>query len=201
VLILIFIAAAVATWIAGISLASATDVIDDAYGPGEALGGMILLSIVGSLPEAAITISAAVSKDLGIAAGNLIGGVAIQTLVLAIADRFVRRDRPLTSLASSLVPALEGMLVTAVVGTTIISGLHPESAALGSVGVGSIAIVVIWFIGMKVLAGVKDRPDLVLANTGVPTAQPEPAEKPTKHATRHALGVFGVGALSHCLPV
>jgi cation:H+ antiporter len=195
VLILIFAAAAVATWLAGVRLASATDVIDDAYGLGEALGGMILLSVVGSLPELAITVSAAASGHLGIAAGNLIGGVAMQTLVLAIADRFVRGDRPLTALAGSLVPALEGMLVIAVVGVTIISGLLPESSAVGPVGVGSIAIVVIWFLGMKVLGGVRDRPDLIFGNSGGSTAQSEPAAKPSKHTTRRALGVFGVGAV------
>ena len=44
---------------------------------GEALGGMILLSVAGSLPELDITISAAVAGNLGMAAGNLIGGVAM----------------------------------------------------------------------------------------------------------------------------
>ena len=195
VLVLIFVAAAVATWIAGVRLASATDVIDEAYGLGEALGGMILLSIVGSLPEVAITVSAAASGNLGIAAGNLIGGVAMQTLVLAIADRFVRGDRPLTALASSLVPALEGILVIAVVGTTMISGLLPESAAIGRVGAGTIAIVVIWAVGMKVLDGVRNRPDLTFADPGVPTARSETDEQPPKDATRRALVVFGAGAV------
>jgi cation:H+ antiporter len=37
---------------------------------------MILLSVAGSLPELAITISGAVAGNLGMAAGNLIGGVA-----------------------------------------------------------------------------------------------------------------------------
>jgi len=46
--------------VAGVNLANATDLLDDRYGLGEALGGMILLSVAGSLPELAITISAAV---------------------------------------------------------------------------------------------------------------------------------------------
>jgi hypothetical protein len=66
--------AVLATWVAGVNLAKATDQLDDRYGLGEALGGMILLSVAGSLPELAITVSAAVAGDLGLAAGNLIGG-------------------------------------------------------------------------------------------------------------------------------
>jgi cation:H+ antiporter len=80
-LLLVFVAAAIVTWIAGVSLARATDLLDDHYGLGEAIGGMILLSVAGSLPEVAIMLSAASSGHLDIAAGNLIGGVAMQTFV------------------------------------------------------------------------------------------------------------------------
>lgn len=198
VLLLLFGGAALATWVAGVRLAAATDVIDDAYDLGEALGGMILLSVVGSLPELAITVSAAANGDLGIAAGNLIGGVAMQTFVLVIADRAIRGDRPLTTAAGSLVPALEGMLVVVVVAITMMSGLLPASASLGSVSVGSIAIVASWLVGMKILSGVRDRTDLTLAPIGAaptPVVEDTPTEKPDRRATRRALVVFGVGAV------
>ena len=38
---------ALATWVAGVDLAKATDLLDDRYGLGEALGGMIPLSATG----------------------------------------------------------------------------------------------------------------------------------------------------------
>jgi cation:H+ antiporter len=63
-LLAIFVGAALATWVAGVNLAKATDLLDDRYGLGEALGGMILLSVAGSLPKLAITISAAVAGTL-----------------------------------------------------------------------------------------------------------------------------------------
>ena len=89
-LIIVFVAAAIATWIAGLYLSRATDALDVRLGLGEALGGMILLAVAGSLPELAITVSAVAEGELGIAAGNLIGGIAMQTLVLVICDRVVR---------------------------------------------------------------------------------------------------------------
>ena len=58
-LLLIFLAAAGATWAAGISLSKATDALDARLGLGDELGGLILLAIAGTLPELAITISAA----------------------------------------------------------------------------------------------------------------------------------------------
>ncbi len=127
-LMLIFVSAAIVTWIAGVSLAKATDVLDDRFGLGEAIGGMILLSIAGSLPELAITLSAARSGHLDIAAGNLIGGVAMQTFVLVIADFFGRGRTPLSTAAASLIPALEGLLVIAIVCVTAMGGTSSRPA-------------------------------------------------------------------------
>jgi cation:H+ antiporter len=180
-LLAVFVAAALATWVAGVNLAKATDQLDERYGLGEALGGMILLSVAGSLPELAITISAAVAGNLGMAAGNLIGGVAMQTLVLVIADRFVRGDRPLSTAAASLIPALEGMLVIAVVCVTVMSAVLPASAAIGPLGLGAIGIVVIWGVGIIALNRTRDRADLALVAGGaggpatVATGDPAPA--------------------------
>ncbi|MCM8611949.1 sodium:calcium antiporter [Accumulibacter sp.] len=179
-LLLVFAAAAVATWIAGVWLARATDVLDDRFGLGETIGGMVLLSITGALPELAITISAVTSGHLDIAAGNLIGGVAMQTLVLVIADRFVTGSRPLSTVSASLLPALEGVLVIAVVGITVMSGLLPASAAVGPIGVGSIAIFVVWLVGMLALARCRDRKDMDLV---IPA---EPATTTTEAAIDRA---------------
>ncbi|WP_374690652.1 sodium:calcium antiporter [Accumulibacter sp.] len=181
-LLLVFAGAAVATWIAGVWLAKATDVLDDRFGLGETIGGMVLLSITGALPELAITISAVSSGHLDIAAGNLIGGVAMQTLVLVIADRFVSGPRPLSTASASLLPALEGVLVICVVGITVMSGLLPATAAVGPLGAGSIAIFVVWLVGMLALARCRDRKDMDLVVAAPPAAPPATpaADRPGK---------------------
>src|SRR5881275_3041140 len=114
-LILIFLAAAAGVWIAGIELSKTTDVLSERLHLGEAIGGLLLLAIATNLPEIAITTSAALAHNLGIAIGNILGGIAIQTVVLVILDLFGlgRRDA-LSYVGSSLQLVLEGGLVIAV---------------------------------------------------------------------------------------
>ena len=70
---------------------------------------MILLAIAGTLPELAITVSAAASGHLSLAAGNLIGGIAIQTMVIVLCDAAASRTQSLTFLVGSLIPVLEAL--------------------------------------------------------------------------------------------
>src|SRR5262245_43046329 len=121
-LLLVFIAAAAATWVAGTFLSKATDVLDDRFDLGEAVGGMLLLGLAGSLPELAITCSAALSGDLSLAVGNLLGGIAMQTLVLVLFDRVSGREKPLTSLTSDISPLLASMLVIVIVSVAVMGG-------------------------------------------------------------------------------
>src|SRR6266508_3787815 len=103
VTLLIFAAAAAVVWLAGIRLSTTTDVLATRLGLGEALGGLILLAIATNLPEIAITVSAALANNLGIAIGNILGGIAIQTVVLAVMDAVgLGRDDGLTYRSASL---------------------------------------------------------------------------------------------------
>jgi cation:H+ antiporter len=147
-LLLAFIAAGAATWVAGVTLSKATDALDVRLNLGEALGGMILLAIAGSLPELAITITAAAGGHLGLAAGNLIGGIAIQTLVLVVCDPIASDEFPLTFLVGSLMPVFEALLVIIVVVVTVAGGLLKPTTAIGTVSPASIATVVLWVLGM-----------------------------------------------------
>jgi cation:H+ antiporter len=150
-LVALFAGGAIAIWIAGLVLSKATDALDDRLGLGEAIGGMVLLAIAGSLPELAITVSGSLQGNLDLVAGNLIGGIAMQTLVLAIADATVKGDKPLSYLVGSLLPVFEGLLVVLIVAWALMGGLLPDSVAVGSVSPVSIAIVVSWFAGMVLL--------------------------------------------------
>ena len=148
-LVLIFVAASAATWVAGVALSKTTDALDARFGLGDELGGLILLAVAGSLPELAITISAAASGNLALAAGNLIGGIAVQTMVLLVCDFAVGPSRPLTYLVGRLTPVLEGLLVILVVaGVEMGALLKPSTAIGGRVSPASLGIVVVWVVGL-----------------------------------------------------
>lgn len=126
-LVLIFLAAAVAVWLAGIQLSHSTDALDSRLGLGEALGGVILLAVATNQPEIAITASAALAHDLGIAIGNILGGIATQTVVLVALDVARGRESALTTRAASLVLGLEGLLVIVVLAISVMGAQLPSA--------------------------------------------------------------------------
>ncbi len=151
VLIVIFLAGSAATWAAGVFLSDATDVVDRRFNLGEAMGGLILLGVAGTLPEIAITASAALSGHLGLATGNLLGGIAMQTLVLVLLDATSRSKTPLTALSTVLEPIIEAIFVVMLVTMALLGPLLPASVAIGPVSPISILIVITWFFGLLVL--------------------------------------------------
>ena len=197
-LVLVFAAGAVATWIAGTALSKTTDVIDRRFDLGEALGGVILLAVAGSLPELAITVSAAASGNLELAAGNLIGGIAVQTMVLVICDAAASRTQALTYLVGSLIPVLEGLLVIFVVSGVLMGSLLPESTAIGPLSPASLAIAVIWLGGVWLLNTVRRRPAWKIDMPGSRPGrrhhrEPQPAVQTM--GARRALVLFAVASL------
>jgi len=199
-LLAVFVVGAVATWLAGSALSRTTDVIDRRFSLGDALGGMILLAIAGTLPEIAITVSAAAKGDLGLAAGNLIGGIAVQTMVLVFCDVAGSGRQSLSYLVGSLVPVLEALLVVLVVSAALMGALLPESTRVGPVSPASLAIVVVWLAGLYALNRVRNAPAWQAVMPRSPRGSADrrrahPVEKPTPQTTRRALIGFGVGCL------
>jgi cation:H+ antiporter len=200
-LLLIFFAASAATWTAGVALSKTTDALDARLGLGDELGGLILLSVAGSLPELAITISAAAQGNLPLAAGNLIGGIAIQTMVLLVCDFVVGPSRPLTYLVGALTPVLEALLVVMVVAGVEMGALLKESTAIGGrVSPASLGIVVIWVVGLYVINRARKDPRWSVSMPGSRPGRhrrsqphPEQAHPYAGASTARVAAIFGIG--------
>ncbi|WP_159601069.1 sodium:calcium antiporter [Agromyces humi] len=204
-LAVIFVAAAAVVWVAGIQLSRTTDVLDARLGIGSALGGLIVLAIATNLPEIAITVSAAMSGDISVAVGNILGGIALQTVVLVILDVFGRRApgaRPLTYRAASLVLGVEAVMVVAIL-TVVVAGTQlPDSAIFGRLTADVVLIAVLWVAALLLVR----RASAALpwqATGAAPPSSPVPRRRRSRpeppHAsmsTTKAWVVFTIGALA-----
>ena len=204
VLVAVFLAAVVVTWTAGIFLSDTTDVVDDRFDLGEALGGLILLGIAGTLPEIAITVSGAIQGNLGLVTGNLLGGIAMQTLVLVLLDAASRSPTPLSSLSKVLEPIIEAIFVIILVTLALLGPLLPASVSIGPVSPISILIVITWFFGLLILNRLRSSERWSVASQQVDTAMviqapPAPKVRPNRYersSTRTVIIAFIAAAVA-----
>ncbi|GAA5228793.1 sodium:calcium antiporter [Paeniglutamicibacter antarcticus] len=205
ILILIFIAAAVVIWFAGIQLSNKTNILDQRFHLGSALGGLILLAIATNLPELAITVSAAISGNLEVAVGNILGGIALQTVVLVVLDVFgVKGKHPLTYKAASLTLVIEALTVVAVLGIVIAGSQMPTGLIFAGLTPAGVLIAATWVIGLMLVH--RAQKHLPWQEQGeAPQSQTEPKghsktkAQPNdnkKHGTGASVAIFAIAAIA-----
>lgn len=204
-LIIIFLAAAAAIWVAGVFLSNTVDVLDSRLHLGAALGGTIVLAVATNLPEIAITASAALQHAVAVAVGNILGGIAIQTLVLVALDAFgVRPRRPLTYQAASLTLVLEAALVIAVLVAVVMGTQLPAHLYYLRLTPSSVLILLLWLAGMLLLSRAQrglpwqdsgEAPDNQQPRKGHAKQQKETAATEKGTSTARAAVIFGVAAV------
>ena len=189
VLLVVFVVAAGLIWVSGVKLSETTDVLDSRLHLGSAFGGLIVLAVATNLPEIAITVSASVSGHVEVAVGNILGGIGLQTVVLAVLDFFGRRGsgvRPLTYRAASLTLVLEGLVVVGVLSVVIAGSQLPASLELARLTPDVVLIAALWVVGLFLVQR---------AGKGLPWHEdgeaPEASPHPVGHRTRDHAGGSG----------
>lgn len=133
-----FACATVAIGVCGTGLTRVTDRLADVTGWGEALTGGVLLGSVTSLSGSVASVTAAWEGHPDLAVSNGLGGIAVQTVFLAIAD-MVYRGANLEHAASSLPNMFQGALLVVLLALPILAmagpdiswwGVHPVSVVL-----------------------------------------------------------------------
>lgn len=195
VLLLVFAVAAAIVWRAGTALSDTTDVLDKRFNLGEALGGTIVLAVVTNLPEIAITVSAALGNKIELAVGNILGGIALQTVVLVLLDAFgVGKQDTLTSKQSSLTPVLEAALVIAMLTIVVMGHQLPETVLVARLTPASMLLIGTWVVGVWLVG--KSHKGLAW-QTNSPTKPPKKDEsKADRQSTGKTLLIFGIAALA-----
>jgi cation:H+ antiporter len=146
--VLVLAASALVLIVAGTRFTLVVDRLADRLGIGEALAGAVLLGATTSLPGLLVTVLTAAGGAADLAASNALGGIAAQTVFLAIADLSYRHAN-LEHAAASLPNLLQTMVLVALVSLVLLAtsgppfawgGIHPVTAVLPVVYVGGLVL-------------------------------------------------------------
>ena len=135
--------------IAGRFLAGSADKIAEISGISASFIGVLLVSIVTTLPEASVTVTAALRKSYGIAMGNVYGSNAFNVTIFSLSDLFYPGRPLLGEMQGAHFAAAAGALLLMIMGYVVWRAC--QSTALRSARVLTPAIPVVWVIALYVV--------------------------------------------------
>ncbi|WP_404384011.1 sodium:calcium antiporter [Caenispirillum salinarum] len=193
---------AVVILVAGSRLAKTADELADRTGLGEAITGAVFLGASTSLPGIITSVTTAGFGMSELAASNALGGIAAQTLFLAVGDFFFRRAN-LEHAAASLSNLAQGTLLLSLLALPLAAASAPEFTLAG-VHPATPVMFGTWFYVMRVIRGMQDAPMWSPAKTSETVSeedQPEEDSGRTMRAlwTRFALLAVASGSAGYFL--
>jgi cation:H+ antiporter len=132
--------------VAGRYLAASAESIADISGISASFIGVLLVSIVTTLPETSVTVTAALRKSYGIALGNVYGSNAFNVTILALSDLFHARGPLLGEMQGAHFGAAGGALL--LMGMALLAWKACQSRALKRARMLASAIPVAWVAAM-----------------------------------------------------
>lgn len=121
-------AAALIGWV-GTRLAGLADALADRTGLGEAVTGTLFLGLTTSLPGLAASIFAALEGRAALAISNAVGGIAVQTMFLALADIAYRKAN-LEHAAASVANMIQATMLLILLALLLL-GMNAPPVTLG----------------------------------------------------------------------
>lgn len=169
----IFAVLALTIWFSGSRLTYIADAMADRFGLSRSMVGLVFLSTATSLPEIATTLVSAAEHLPGLAVNNLFGGIALQTVILAVADLWTKGA--ISNYPRKANHALEATLLVSLLSLCAIVFVIDEPWAILHVGTGSVAVFVVYILSIALLRRYDESSDWVpvdLPETLVPTLAP-----------------------------
>jgi cation:H+ antiporter len=155
-LLAIFVAAGAAVFVASIRMTRLADIIADRTGMGEAMAGGLLLGAATSLSGLTVSATAAWSGDASLAVSNGVGGIAAQTVFLAVADLTFRRAN-LEHAAAEPANLFQAALLMILLTLPVLAFAMPAWAVLGVHPI-SIVMAAGYLYGVRLSQAVRERP-------------------------------------------
>ena len=189
----IFIAAAIAITFGGWRLSNLADRLADRTGMGEAITGALFLGAVTSQPGIITSVTAAWHGYAELAVSNAIGGIAVQTLFLAIADLFYQRAN-LEHAAASLSNLMQGVLLVVLLSIPLTAAVTPDFS-LWSISPATPVMFAIYIYGMRMISDARSSP-MWFPRLTAETRQDKPAASAQRENLPHLiLGIVIIAAI------
>ncbi len=152
----LFAAAAALVWFAGTRLAVLGDEIAERLNLAREFVGLIFLATVTEFPEIVTTVASASIENPDLVLGNLFGGITVNTAILAVADFFAVRYA-LTSWPRKPTHALVAVMLIVLLSLLLVITLIGDWAPLGPVGLGALALAVLFPVVIALQRGFDQR--------------------------------------------
>lgn len=193
-LLAVFAAAGAAVVAASIRATRLADIIADRTRIGEALAGGLILGGATSLAGVVVSVSAALDGDASFAFSNAVGGIAAQTVFLAVADR-LHRGANLEHAAAEPANLFQAVMLIVLLSLPIAAMSGPDVAYVGVHPV-SVVLFLAYLSGVALSARVNEHPMWRPVETSETRHdEPEDAEEAHRSALRPALAFAALVAV------
>jgi cation:H+ antiporter len=154
--IIVFLIATGLIGLGGTRMASVADRLADRTSMGEAITGTVFLGLITALPGLAASVSAALDGFAAMAISNALGGIAVQTAALGVADLCYRKAN-LEHAAASAPNMMQTSVLVALL-TTVLLALAGPDISVGHLHPFSILLFFFAGFGFFLVTQTKERP-------------------------------------------
>jgi cation:H+ antiporter len=188
----VFTVVAAVVWFAGTRVSGYANTISERTGIGKAFIGLILLGGVTSLPEVAVVATSSFRGDAALAINNLLGSVAMNVAILAMADAAYGRGA-LSAVIAQPVVLLQGTLDILLL-FLVAAGIAVGEVGMMGVGAWSVSILALYLVSLWMIKNYQERGAWVPADVADArrTGREEPSQaEGGKEDEAEPLGRFG----------
>jgi cation:H+ antiporter len=189
-LVFIFLGLAALIAAAGTYLTRTADRIAAKTDWGEAMVGAILLGGVTSLSGIITSVTAAAGGHAELAFSNAVGGIAAQTVFIAVADIFYRKAN-LEHASASVASLMQGVLLIGLLGAVVLTMAAP-AFSVGAVHPTSIVLLGLYLLATRFIARAEDQPMWQPTNTPETVREDTTVRDPERYRLNRLLLAFAL---------
>ena len=154
--VVLFAAAGLVIGVCGVLVTARAEHLARKTGLGQAIMGAVFLGAMTSLSGLITSLTAAFEGHPELSVSNAVGGIAVQTTFLALAD-VVYRKANLEHAAASEANLVQAAVLVVLLGIALLAGFTPDGTIAGAHPI-SLALIAAYVFGLRLIAGAHKAP-------------------------------------------